>query len=247
MFASGKRILFIVYMVLGIIIAVQVRSIWIENQKKDHEKIKNESLIAQINKEKEEISKYKEAISEFEKQKSNYIKSIIDSNSNTYLKEEKQEYDNVSLKAGITDVKGAGVIVRMDDALYKKNTLPSNLVIHDTDIQSIINQLKVSGAQALAINDERIVSMSELICAGPTVRINKRRYSVPYEIKAIGNQDKIYDDLMNSQYIVALQKQGIRIKIDKSKNIIIPGYSYDITKFISNLEEVKKWTKSEEI
>ena len=66
---------------------------------------------------------------------------------------------------------------------------PSWFIIHDYDIRTILNELKTAGAQAIAINGERVVPMSEQICVGPTIIINDNRYPVPYIIEAIGEPD----------------------------------------------------------
>ena len=64
-------------------------------------------------------------------------------------------------------------------------------IIHDDDLLRVINELRAAGAEAIAINGERIVAMSEIRCAGPTLSVNNNRSAPPYEIKAIGNPNNL--------------------------------------------------------
>lgn len=86
-------------------------------------------------------------------------------------------------------VKGPGVVIKM----YDNNEVReygfdlNNDVIHDIDILNIINDLKLAGAEAISINDERLLSRSEIKCGGPIIRINDRSSGTPFVIKAIGD------------------------------------------------------------
>lgn len=102
--------------------------------------------------------------------------------------------------------------------------------------------MKKAGAQAISIKGERVVSTSEVVCAGPTILINGNRYAVPYEICAIGDPDLLYDSLMRSERVALMIEDKIRVEIKKSKDIWVPRFSNidNIDKYISGLEAVKK-------
>jgi uncharacterized protein YlxW (UPF0749 family) len=94
--------------------------------------------------------------------------------------------------AGLTDVEGPGVVVTIDvkhalewgaDAIVQD--------IHFNDLLKLVNELNAAGAEAIAINDERIIATTEIRSAGNFIVINTNRYNTPFEIKAIGNPETL--------------------------------------------------------
>lgn len=138
--------------------------------------------------------------------------------------------------AGLTDVKGPGIVVVLSDS---KIPLPAGMpagvlgaappsIIHDTDINQVVNELKATGAEAVSVNDQRLVAVSPVRCAGPTVFVNNTPQTPPYIIKAIGNPKNLATALNMSGGIM----QQIRgydpsmFKVEKpTKPIVIPAYS----------------------
>ena len=94
----------------------------------------------------------------------------------------------LQLLAGTTEVEGAGIEIVLDDSNIPKkaNENPNLYIIHDEDLLRVLNELRAAGAEAISLNDQRIVAMSEVRCAGPTVSVNNVRSAPPYVIKAIG-------------------------------------------------------------
>lgn len=91
--------------------------------------------------------------------------------------------------SGKSDLKGPGIVIEMYDNQEKRDwwfDINTDL-IHDIDILNIINDLRVAGAEAISINGERVVSTSEVKCAGPVIRINDNTSAAPFIIKAIGD------------------------------------------------------------
>ncbi len=94
--------------------------------------------------------------------------------------------------AGLTPVQGPGVVVTLDDS---KKPYPAGLppgvtppnVIHDTDINQVVNELRAAGAEAIAVNGQRLVATSAVRDAGPTVFINNVPQTPPYTVQAIGD------------------------------------------------------------
>ncbi|WP_296895823.1 DUF881 domain-containing protein [uncultured Megamonas sp.] len=133
----------------------------------------------------------------------------------------------VNFLAGTTAVKGPGVVLSIEDS--KKNissTDNTNLyIIHDEDVLKVINELRAAGAEAISLNDQRLISTSEIRCAGPTISVNNTRVAAPFVIKAIGNA-KSMEDAINMRGGVAesLSVWGIKIDIKKDNNIVIPAY-----------------------
>ncbi len=107
------------------------------------------------------------------------------------LKELSDDLAKAQFLAGLTDVKGPGIVVTLNDSKKSMPPLPAGFappnIIHDTDIASVVNELKASGAEAISVNGQRIVAVSPVRCVGPTVMVNFTPQAPPFVIKAIGN------------------------------------------------------------
>jgi len=228
-------------MFLGVLISLQFRTTLSANRQKTYSELNIEKLKAQLSEEINIENSLKKSIDENEAKKEAYLKMNIESKNDEYLKQLKKSLDDAKLKAGLTDVKGSGVVVKLDDAPARTANLdPWDIIIHDIDVVKVLNKLKAAGAQAISINGERIISTSEQICAGPTIRINKNRYAVPYEIKAIGDPNTLYEGISKSEIVAILQEFKIRVEITKSDNIIIPKFKGNLDNLVSALEVEKK-------
>lgn len=236
-----NSVLMIVLMILGIVMAVQVRSIIASNDQKATQSLNDtQKLTDSIKIEIEAGKELKKLVDEKEKQREEYLKNSALSNKDSYFAEIKQKLDVVKLKAGLTDVKGSGVIIVLDDAeagiKYETEEEEKTLLIHDMDIVKVVNELKKAGAQAISVNGERVVSITEQICAGPTIRINNRKYTAPFEIKAIGDKDNLYKGVESSKIVYLMLKDKIRVSIKKADDIVIPKFIHNTDGIFSGLE-----------
>lgn len=153
----------------------------------------------------------------------------------------KQDLTNALKNAGLTDVRGQGVVITMNDSLDNLGLgvdLNSYLV-HDEDILNVVNELKSTGAEAISVNDQRIIAMSEIRCAGTTILVNGKRLSPPYVIKAIGDSAALESGVtMRGGYVDILKGWGIRIDITKESDVFIPKYNDSISnKYMTTVEE----------
>ncbi len=236
---ESKFLLFFIYMFLGIIISLQYRGIIYTKNESARSRLSTEKLITQLEQERKTEAELKTKIEEYEIKKEECLLSYIQVSDDAKFKESLEKLNNLKHMAGLTDVQGPGVIIKLDDAPARDTEKPNLLIIHDGDIRIILNELKKSGAQAISINGERIVAMSEQVCAGPTIRINNERYSVPYIIQAIGPMEQLYESITKCERISVMRKEGILVSINKSNKVIIPKYKKDPAKAISLLETVK--------
>lgn len=120
---------------------------------------------------------------------------------------------------GKTDVTGEGVIINLADN--------ENAVVEATDLLKLVNELRLAGAEAISINDKRIVNMSEIVNVDETILVNTERITSPYTVKAIGNQKYLSSalSLKNSGYIDKFTSSGKTITMSSEKNIKILAYS----------------------
>ncbi len=175
---------------------------------------KNEDLLQQIVELQNDLSKYREQVSE-------------SGGATKILKEELTRAETI---AGLTDVTGSGIVVVIKDgAVQNSNSViysDGYGIVHDAYLLTILNELRASGAEALSINDERILATSEIRCAGPTVSINNTKLAAPFEIKAIGNPDTLENALrMPGGAIDEAGFYGIDVTIKKSNKLLIKKYT----------------------
>ncbi|NLJ98831.1 MAG: DUF881 domain-containing protein [Tissierellia bacterium] len=130
--------------------------------------------------------------------------------------------------SGLEDVQGSGIIITLhdnmaEDAFGQEYDLD---VVHDVDILRIINDLRGAGAEAISINDERILAITEIKCGGPIIRANGKSLGAPFHIKAIGDQ-KLLNAAINAPntYSYALKNiDQINVKTTIEDDIKIPAY-----------------------
>lgn len=226
---KGKLAITAACVVLGIMLAVQFHSV--KQYRETYSNQRVEDLVRRLN--------------ETEKSKAVLTEEIEGLRKGIPEEAMKKEQDRLKNLAGLTDLKGPGVRVVLDDS--KQNSKAgenSNLyIIHDEDVLKVINELKASGAEAIAVNDQRLIATSEVRCVGPTLLVNDVRYSPPYEIIAIGDS-KTMDASLKLRGGVAetLKFYGIQIQIHQEKEIEIPAYKGN---FHYNLAQPVKEEKKE--
>ncbi|MEO7234060.1 MAG: DUF881 domain-containing protein [Lapillicoccus sp.] len=97
---------------------------------------------------------------------------------------------------GTQPVSGPAVTVSLDDAHRSAASLPKpygpdDIVVHQQDVQGVVNALWAGGAEAMMIQDQRVISTSAVQCVGNTLLLQGRVYSPPYVITAIGDADRL--------------------------------------------------------
>lgn len=208
---QGQTAIAFVCVVLGIMLAVQFRTT---------QDIKSTVPFQRI----EDLS---QRLSQTEKERDTLleeVKNLKDSASNEVVQKEMQ---NIKMGAGIMPVRGKGIIITIDDSKRQSKTgeNPNLYIIHDDDILKVINELWASGAEAVAINEQRLIANSEIRCAGPTLSVNNTRYSPPYDIRAIGEPKNLENALkMRGGVVETLQFWGIQVTIKQLDDIVVPGY-----------------------
>ena len=142
-----------------------------------------------------------------------------DSNSEQELKEN-------NLFLGLTEVYGEGIVITLDDNrnIEGDELNISQYLVHEEDLLQVINELYNAGADAISINDNRIVASSSILCDGNIIRVNGKIITVPIVIKAICSKS-IYNTLIRPQgYLQLMANEGVVVNIESNNNITIPKY-----------------------
>ncbi|WP_426349464.1 DUF881 domain-containing protein [Alloiococcus sp. CFN-8] len=142
--------------------------------------------------------------------------------------EEESLINNMLL--GKIDVKGPGVTMvisdgSVDHTLGIDDPYLQNLrTVHNYDIMNIINELKLSGAEAISINDQRILPTSEIYCSWAFISVNGVKLPAPFIVKAIGDAEVIENYLNRTEsYTKTLINRGINVYITKAEEILLPA------------------------
>lgn len=103
----------------------------------------------------------------------------------------------LSVSSGTAGLEGPGVVVTLDDSSAARSPTgdPNDLVVHERDIQTVVNALWAAGAEAVSVNDERLTAGSAVRCAGNTLLLHGTLHSPPYRVAAIGNQASLSEAL----------------------------------------------------
>lgn len=218
----------IVFMILAFLITIQFRSVTKNNETQQQNNLRIEDLLTELNKEKEKSSALEQQVEEYEEDIAQYRSEAEKSNGDSMFLSE--QLKRAEILAGLVDVHGPGVTVTLNDANNRKDlgsaTEANSTLIHDEDIRRVINELSAAGAEAICVNDSRIISTSAVRCVGPTVLVNDTKMAPPYEIKAIGKPDQLEAALnLNGGVIDGLRVWGFEISISKSDDLVIPRYS----------------------
>jgi uncharacterized protein YlxW (UPF0749 family) len=143
-----------------------------------------------------------------------------------------------SQRVGLTAVTGPGVTVILDDApatVAANGIEPDLLVVHQQDIQAVVNALWSGGAEAMTIQEQRVISTTAVKCVGNTVVLHGIPYAPPYRIRAIGDQKRLHAALASSEPIQIYQQYvaayGLVFREKSEERLELPGHegSLDLT------------------
>ncbi|ASS75864.1 hypothetical protein CIG75_13470 [Tumebacillus algifaecis] len=186
----------------------------------------------------DQLNKVKESNSQFEAELESLKKKMfeLEEKAGDLAKPEspdlKEELSKYRVMSGILPLKGEGITFTIDDSTVKdvpKGFPPDFLIVHDSDLMNITNELLIAGAEAVQINDQRISSTTGIICIGPVIKINGQKINRPYEFRAVGNRDRLEAALtMKNGILDILRYRTITIQPPKkSLSVTINGYSGD--------------------
>lgn len=218
-------ILGIMCFLLTVGIFIQVKTINGTNQTSVTKTIIENELRNNILKEKEKYDNTYSKVEKLEKE----LEGLRDSaasktNQSQELQDKLDKYDRL---LGYTELTGKGVIVTLDDgdlpALNQK--IATDYIVHDGDLVQVINDLRNAGAEAISVNDQRIVNTSAVSCIGNVVKINGEKVGAPYKISAIGAPDVLYSAMkIPGGYLDLLTKYGVKVSYEKSYEITVPKF-----------------------
>ena len=142
--------------------------------------------------------------------------------------------DELKSPAGLDPVTGSGLTITLADSpktVAQTTSQPARyLVVHQQDIQAVVNAMWIGGAKAVTIQGQRVISTTGIKCSGNVVRLHGIPYGQPYVISAVGDRDKLFDAIMASRYLQVYRYQsalpdvqiGWDLRLDD--RLTAPGY-----------------------
>jgi len=141
--------------------------------------------------------------------------------------------DALRQPAGLLPVKGPGLTISLDDApeevVDSADIEVDKLVVHQQDIQAVVNALWAGGAEAMTIQGQRVISTTGIKCVGNTVVLHDVPYSPPYIITAVGNRDEMLTSVNLNPYIEIylqyVERYQLGWAVDVHTEVALPAYN----------------------
>ncbi|UMB69818.1 DUF881 domain-containing protein [Mycobacterium paraterrae] len=137
--------------------------------------------------------------------------------------------------AGLESLHGPGLSVTLNDAQrdaegrFPRDASPDDLVVHQQDIQAVLNALWSGGAEAIQMQDQRIIATSVARCVGNTLLLNGRTYSPPYTVTAIGDATAMQAALAAAPLVTLYKQYVVRFGLGYTEHAVadarVAGYT----------------------
>jgi uncharacterized protein YlxW (UPF0749 family) len=138
----------------------------------------------------------------------------------------------LELEVGVAAVRGPGLVVRLTDAPAADGSAgradPDGR-IQDRDIQDVVNALWAAGAEAVAVNQQRVGPLTAIRQAGDAVLVDYRPVASPYDVTAVGNADALERNFASSEVASGfrgwVERYGLGFTVSRSSRLDLPAVS----------------------
>ncbi|RAW14673.1 hypothetical protein DPM12_10455 [Phytoactinopolyspora halophila] len=162
------------------------------------------------------------------------IDSLTDSRGDHETQEIQEEIEEVLPAAQMEPVQGPAITVTLDDSPQAgsqdlpPNTNDEDYIVHQQDLEAVMNAMWAGGAEAMMVMDQRIGSTSTVRCVGSVLLLEGRKYAPPYEISAIGDVEAMERALEESRAVAwfrsAADALGLGYEVEVKESVTMPGY-----------------------
>lgn len=155
---------------------------------------------------------------------------------NAAVRRAQQRLTSLRPAGGMTPFAGPGLEVVLDDASQAPAGVtvdPNQLLVHQSDLQAVVNALWAGGAEAMSINGQRVIATSAVRCVGPTLLLNGEVYSPPYRVAAIGPAHPMQSELDASPGVQLFREAasyyGLGYTVEQRSRLTVPAYTGPVT------------------
>ncbi len=167
------------------------------------QKEKNKELTEEINEKQQEIRDYEKSFVSSEES----VEALV------------KEAEKLRLLMGDIPSQGKGISVSLEDGEYNPSQEnPNDYIVHESHVFKVVNELKISGAEAISINGQRLRANSFIRCTGPVITIDGKTFPAPFTIEAVGDPavllasvqlgGGVLDQLTSDNIVVTVEEKG---------------------------------------
>jgi len=184
-------------------------------------------LIAQIEQKENDLNRLKEEVRSLTEEVASFPQVTPSTELEVRLAEQEE-------KLGFSELKGPGLIITLADSKQKPkpDDDPNYYIVHDWQIRNLVRFLLGVGADGVAVNDQRIVFNSEIVCAGPIIIVNGQRLSPPYRIFVVGDPKLLQEELESFPDLELLKAlrdtYGLVFQLETSPSVSLPGRPVEV-------------------
>jgi uncharacterized protein YlxW (UPF0749 family) len=212
----------LVFLILGFVMASQVRTQQVIRSSAEQNRV--DVLASKLQDAQGRVELMREEINTLRKKLTDYEDAA--SARDRLIEEMNKQLQEAKMEAGLIAVRGPGIQVILEDSPQRAATVQEQeaYLIHDIDLLQLVNELKAAGAEAVSINGQRVVAMSEIRCVGPTIKVNGTPVASPFTVNCIGDPATLKSALELPMGILeTLQALKIRTKVVKKESLLIPA------------------------
>lgn len=132
----------------------------------------------------------------------------------------------------LTELQGAGIEIIFADSLAAKReelNVFDDVLVHAADLRDLVNLLWASGAEAIAINNQRIVSRAPINCVGNSILVDNFNLLPPFTIRAVGDPQVLLSQVAHSDGLADIyrrvEEQGLQFKFKAKAGLTLPVYN----------------------
>ncbi|MGY1782750.1 DUF881 domain-containing protein [Geodermatophilus sp. SYSU D01036] len=143
--------------------------------------------------------------------------------------------DAGALSAGLVALRGRGVEITLDDAPRRPDgslptgARPDDVVIHQSDVQAVVNAVWAAGTDGVAIMDQRLIATSAVRCVGNVLLLHGRTWSPPFVVTAVGDPAAVRAQLAASPQVAvfeqAVEDFGLTFAVRDRPEVTVPAYT----------------------
>jgi uncharacterized protein YlxW (UPF0749 family) len=210
---------------IGLLLTIQIRSA-----------IPPSSFITdEITVQKELIKSYTDEQAQLKSRIVSLRKEIEENQENVNLTTRENNLESLKIlknEIGLETVKGSGVSITLDDGFFGDRTSAENVsqsLVHASDLRDIVNELRAANADAIAINDQRIIATTPITSVGNTILVNNFHLLPPFTIIAIGDQEileqRLNDEKLMSDLRKRIKDKNINFSAERVAHLTAPIYN----------------------
>ena len=146
-----------------------------------------------------------------------------------------KELSEARIRAGLVAMKGPGTMIILTDSQRRPGPAedPYSFIVHDVDLLALVNELWAAGAEAVSVNDQRIVNRTAIRCVGPAILVNNIQLASPFMVRAIGKSADMEGGMrMPGGFLDSmglLIRSGGEVRVTQSKEVTVPAFEGPMT------------------